>query len=82
MIEQQDAAAEHLALVNRPERPCCGDMLGMHDHFQIAAGRREFFLTAFFGGSAASPWRSLRIVIWISGSAGVIVPAIQVFVLT
>ena len=43
-IEQQDAAAEHLALVNRLERPCCGDLLGMHHHFQIA--RLEFFHAA------------------------------------
>src|SRR5881628_2433319 len=43
-IEQQDAAAEHLALVHRLERPCCGDMLGMHHHFQIA--RLELFHAA------------------------------------
>src|SRR3989442_15359521 len=40
-IEQQNAAAEHLALVNRLERPCRGNMLRMHHHFQIA--RLEFF---------------------------------------
>ena len=44
MIEKQDAAAEHLALVYRPERPCRGDMLGMHRHFHIA--RLEFFHAA------------------------------------
>src|SRR5271157_884071 len=44
MIEQQDAAAEHPALVNRLERPCGGHLLGMHHHFQIA--RLEFFHAA------------------------------------
>src|SRR2546421_10378276 len=44
MIEQQDAASEHLALVHRLERPCYGDMLGIHHHFQIA--RLEFFHAA------------------------------------
>src|ERR1700674_1169910 len=43
-IEQQDAAPEHLALVHRPERPCRGDLLGIHHHFQVA--RLEFFHAA------------------------------------
>ena len=43
-IEQQDAATEHLALVNRLEPPCCCDTLGMHRHLQIA--RLEFFHAA------------------------------------
>ncbi len=36
MIEEQDAAAEDLALVNRFERPRLSDPLRVHDHFQIA----------------------------------------------
>src|SRR5439155_22122371 len=36
VIEQQDGAAEQLALVKRLERPCCRDMLGIHHRFQIA----------------------------------------------
>src|SRR6266849_7194367 len=43
-IEQQDAAPEHLAFVNRLQGPCCGDLLGIHHHFQIA--RLEFFHAA------------------------------------
>src|SRR6267143_6621230 len=35
-IEQQDVAAEHLALVHRLERPCRGCPLRMHHHFQVA----------------------------------------------
>src|SRR5450759_1138528 len=35
-IEQQDAAAEHLALVDRPERPRCSEVLSIHHHFDIA----------------------------------------------
>src|SRR5205807_10365018 len=45
IFEQQNAAAEHRALVNRLERLCCGEMLGIHHHFQIA--RLEFFHAAF-----------------------------------
>ena len=36
LIEQHDAATEHLAFVDRLERPCCGGMLGLHHHFHIA----------------------------------------------
>src|SRR6516165_1190925 len=43
-IEQQDAAAEHLALVYRPQRPCCGEPLGIHRNFQVA--RFQFFHAA------------------------------------
>src|SRR5712664_2695155 len=50
-IEQQDAPAEHLALVNRFQRPCCGDLLGIHHHFQIA--RLEFFHAAIEYDSTA-----------------------------
>src|SRR5580704_11688131 len=35
-IEQQDAAAKHLPLVHRLERPRCSCLLRMHHHFQIA----------------------------------------------
>src|SRR5260370_4858101 len=40
MIEQQDAAPEHLAFVNRLQRPCCAELFGMHHQFPIA--RFEF----------------------------------------
>src|SRR6202166_2124468 len=50
-IEQQDAAPEHLAFVNRLQRPCCGDLLGIHHHFQIA--RLEFFHAAIEYDAAA-----------------------------
>src|SRR5438105_12469074 len=50
-IEQQNAAAEHLALVYRLERTCRGDMLGMHHHFRIA--RLEFFHAAIKDDAAA-----------------------------
>src|SRR5204863_490607 len=50
-IEQQDAAPEHLAFVNRLQRPCCGDLLGIHHHFQIA--RLEFFHAAIEHHAAA-----------------------------
>src|SRR6266849_2513902 len=50
-IEQQDAAPEHLALVHRLQRPCCGDLLGIHHHFQIA--RLEFFHAAIEYDAAA-----------------------------
>src|ERR1700694_3440615 len=50
-IEQQDSAPEHLALVNRLERPCCSDLLGVHHHFQIA--RLEFFHAAIEYDAAA-----------------------------
>ena len=50
-IEQQDAPPEHLALVNRLQRPCCGDLLGIHHHFQIA--RLEFFHAAIEYDAAA-----------------------------
>src|SRR4029077_16552297 len=43
-IEQQDVAAENLALVNRLERPCCSDLLGPHHDFRIA--RLEFLHAA------------------------------------
>src|SRR4029079_4746749 len=43
-IEQQDAAAEHLALVHRLERPRGGHVLGVHHHLQVA--RLEFFHAA------------------------------------
>src|SRR5882724_6632281 len=36
-IEQQDAPPEHLALVNRLQHPCCGDLLGIHHHIQKPA---------------------------------------------
>src|SRR5205807_7447608 len=49
-IEQQDAAPEPLALVNRLERPCCIDMLRMHHRLQIA--RLEFFHAAVEHDSA------------------------------
>ena len=51
MIEQQDAAAEHLALVHRLERPRGRELLGIHHHFQIA--RLEFFHAAFEHDAAA-----------------------------
>src|SRR5258708_15375740 len=35
-IKQQDAATEHLALLNRLERPCCSELFGTHHRFQIA----------------------------------------------
>src|SRR5580693_9701699 len=50
-IEQQDAAPEHLAFVNRLQRPCCGDLLGIYHHFQIA--RLEFFHAAIEYDAAA-----------------------------
>ncbi len=50
-IEQQDAAAEHLALVHRLERARRGQLLGMHHHFQIA--RLEFFHAAIEYDAAA-----------------------------
>ena len=50
-IEQQDAATEHLALVNRLERPRCGELLGIHHHFQIA--RLEFLHAAIEHDAAA-----------------------------
>src|SRR5204863_3698335 len=50
-IEQQDAAPEHLAFVNRLQRPCCGDLLGIHHYFQIA--RLEFFHAAIEYDAAA-----------------------------
>src|SRR5439155_23903234 len=34
-IEQEDAAAEQVALVIRSEGPCRGDALGMHRHLRI-----------------------------------------------
>src|SRR5258707_9850394 len=43
-IEQQDASPQYLALVNGLERICCGELLGVHHHFQIA--RLEFFHAA------------------------------------
>src|SRR6202171_6125255 len=49
-IEQQDAAPEHLAFVNRLQRLCCGDLLGIHHHFQIA--RLEFLHAAIEYDSA------------------------------
>src|SRR6266702_953841 len=50
-IEQQDAAPEHLALVNRLERPRCGDLLRIHHHFQIT--RLEFLHAAIEYDAAA-----------------------------
>src|SRR5580765_380130 len=50
-IEQQDAAPEHLALVNRLQRPRCGDLFGIHHHFQIT--RLEFFHAAIEYDAAA-----------------------------
>ena len=50
-IEQQDAAAEHLALVDRLERPCRRDLLGMHHHFHVA--RLQFFHAAIEYDAAA-----------------------------
>src|SRR5207302_1517477 len=51
MIKQQDAAAEHLALMNRLERPRCGELLGTHHHFDIA--RLELFHAALEHDAAA-----------------------------
>src|SRR5260370_35766475 len=50
-IEQQDAAPEHLAFVNRLQHPCCAELFGMHHHFQIA--RLEFFHAAIEYDAAA-----------------------------
>src|SRR5260370_3550479 len=50
-IEEQDAATEHLALVNRLECACCGDLLGIHPHFQIA--RLKLFHAAIEYDAAA-----------------------------
>src|SRR6266704_4997777 len=50
-VEQQDAAPEHLAFVNRLQRPCGGDLLGIPHHFQIA--RLEFFHAAIEHDAAA-----------------------------
>src|SRR3979490_73874 len=50
-IEQQDAAPKHLAFVNRLQRPCGGDLLGVYHHFQIA--RLEFFHAAIEYDAAA-----------------------------
>src|SRR5437879_10382847 len=50
-IEQQDAAPEHLAFVNRPERPCCAELFGMHHQFRIA--QFEFFHAAIEYDAAA-----------------------------
>src|SRR5881394_3053654 len=50
-IEQQDAAPEHLAFMNRLQHPRCGDLLGIHHYFQIA--RLEFFHTAIEYDAAA-----------------------------
>src|SRR6202158_1511449 len=57
-IEQQDSAPEHLALVNRLQRPCCGDLLGIHHHFQIA--RLEFFHAAIEYNAAAVDEHDIR----------------------
>src|SRR5438876_4151485 len=43
-IEQQNAATEHLALVNWLEHPCSCRFFGIHHHFHIA--RLEFFHAA------------------------------------
>ena len=43
-IEQQDAPSEHLALLDRLQRPRRGDLLGMHRHLQVA--RFQFFHAA------------------------------------
>src|SRR5258707_2861361 len=50
-IEQQNAAAKYLALVNRFERTRRSDLLGMHRGFQKA--RFEFFHTAIKYNAAA-----------------------------
>src|SRR5229473_3117306 len=50
-IEQQNAAPEYLALVNRLERTRCGDLFGMHRDFQKA--RLEFFHAAIEYDAAA-----------------------------
>src|SRR5712692_8393098 len=50
-IEQQDAAPEHLAFVNRLEDPCRAELFGMHHQFRIA--RLEFFHAAIEYDAAA-----------------------------
>src|ERR1700676_2811965 len=51
VIEQQDAPAEHLALVNRLEGAGCGDVFRTHHQFYIA--RLEFFHAAIEYDSTA-----------------------------
>jgi hypothetical protein len=34
-VVQQDAAIEHLTLVDRPERACSGDLFGTYHYFQV-----------------------------------------------
>src|ERR1700681_3567166 len=50
-IEQEDAAPENLAFVNRLHRPCGSELFGIHHHFQIA--RLEFFHAAIEYDAAA-----------------------------
>src|ERR1700730_2247047 len=50
-IEQQDAAPENLAFVNRLHRPCGSELFGLHHHFQLA--RLEFVHTAIEYDAAA-----------------------------
>src|SRR5204863_2704028 len=50
-VEQQDAAAEYLPLVNRPKRPRRGDVLGVHHHLAVA--RLEFLHAALEDDAAA-----------------------------
>src|SRR5258706_9142814 len=50
-IEQQNAAAKYLALVNRLKRTRGGDLIGIHRHFQKA--RLEFFHAAIKYDAAA-----------------------------
>src|SRR5260221_12903834 len=50
-IEQQDAAPEHLAFVDRLQHPCRADLLGIHQHCQIA--RLEFLHAAIEYDAAA-----------------------------
>ncbi len=51
MVEQQNAATKHGALVNRLQGARCGDMLGIHHHFHVA--RVEFFHAALEHDPAA-----------------------------
>ena len=51
MVEQQDAAAHHVALVHRLQGPRCGKLLGTHGDFQIA--RLHFFYAAIEYNAAA-----------------------------
>src|SRR5271163_1510615 len=51
MIEQQDGAAEHLALLDRFESAGGGELLGTHHQFHVA--RLEFFHAAIENDATA-----------------------------